>query len=207
MRRTMLGAVRTQGYPIDQRWQRPKRVARRLVFLIDVSGSMEPYARATLMFLHAAMRAGGKVEALTFGTRLTRVTRELTGRDPDAALERASRAVPDWAGGTRIGENLRAFNAQFGPRGLSRGAIVVIVSDGWERDDVSVLADEMKRLARASHSVLWVNPLAGDEDYQPLAQGMAAALPHVTQLVAGQNLGDLEALAEVLASASSHGRR
>ena len=213
-RRTLRGAMRTDGYPLERLWRRRRLVPRKLVFLVDVSGSMEPYARATLMFLQAAVRAGGKVDAFTFGTRLTHVTRELAGRDPDRALRGAARAVPDWAGGTRIGDNLAAFNDRCGPRGMTRGAVVVIVSDGWERGDVDRLAAEMARLHRAAHAVVWVNPLAGDEDYTPVALGMAAALPYVDHFLAGQNLRSLEGLAEVLerlplarAAARSHERR
>ena len=135
LRRTLHQAMRTGGHPIERAWRTPKTVPRRLIFLVDVSGSMEPYARAMTMFLQAAVRAGRHVEAFTFGTRLTRLTPYLTGRDPDRALERAAAAVPDWAGGTRIGENLKAFNDVWGRRALTRGAVVVIASDGWERGD------------------------------------------------------------------------
>ena len=159
---------------------------------------MEPYARATIMFLQAAVRAGTKVRAFTFGTRLTEITRELAGHDPDRSLRAAARAVPDWAGGTRIGDNLATFSDAYGPRGVTRGAAVVIVSDGWERGDAARLAAEMARLQRAAHAVVWVNPLAGDEDYEPLAQGMAAALPYVDHFMPGQSLSSFEALADVL---------
>ncbi len=197
-RRTLRGAMRTEGYPIRREWRRRTWVPRKLVFLVDVSGSMEPYARAMIMFLQAAVREGGKVEAFTFGTRLTRVTKELEGHDPDRAMRGTARVVPDWAGGTRIGDNLKVFNDVYGPRGLTRGAVVVIASDGWERGDATLLRDEMLRLNRAAHSVVWVNPLAGDPDYRPLAQGMAAALPYVSHFLPGQNLRALDGLAEVL---------
>lgn len=196
--RTLRGAMRTEGYPLERHWRRRRVVPRKLVFLVDVSGSMEPYARAMIMFLQAAVARGRSVKAFTFGTRLTNVTRELESHDPDRALRRAARAVPDWAGGTRIGDNLRVFNNRYGPRGLTRGAVVVIASDGWERGDASLLGAEMERLGRAAHAVVWVNPLAGDADYKPLAEGMAAALPHVTHFLPGQNLRSLEGLAEVL---------
>ena len=133
--------MRTGGVPIERAWREPKLVPRKLVYLVDVSGSMEPYARAMVMFLQAAVRAGRHVEAFTFGTRLTRLTPHLAGRDPDRALANAARAVPDWAGGTRIGENLKAFNDVWGRRGTTRGAIVVIASDGWERGDPTLLAE------------------------------------------------------------------
>jgi uncharacterized protein len=197
-RRTLRAAMRTEGYPLERHLRRNRLVPRKLVFLVDVSGSMEPYARAMIMFLQAAVRGGRNVKAFTFGTRLTDVTRELGGHDPDRALRGAARAVPDWAGGTRIGDNLKAFNRRYGPRGVTRGAVVVIVSDGWERGDARLLGEEMERLRRAAHSVVWVNPLAGDDDYEPLAEGMAAALPHVTHFLPGQNLRSLEGLAEVL---------
>jgi uncharacterized protein len=206
-RRTMRSAMRTEGYPLDRRWRRRRLVPRKLVFLIDVSGSMEPYARAMTMFLQAAVRDGGKVEAFTFGTRLTRVTRELRGHDPDRALRSAARVVPDWAGGTRIGDNLKALNDRWGPRGFTRGAVIVIVSDGWERGGADRLAAEMERLHRAAHAVVWVNPLAGDPDYKPLAQGMSAALPHVDHFLPGHNLRSLDGLAAVLEAVSGQGRR
>jgi hypothetical protein len=198
LRRTLHQAMRTGGHPIERAWRTPKTVPRRLIFLVDVSGSMEPYARAMTMFLQAAVRSGRHVEAFTFGTRLTRLTPYLTGRDPDRALERAARAVPDWAGGTRIGENLKAFNDVWGRRALSRGAVVVIASDGWERGDPSLLGSEMARLQRAAHTVVWVNPLAGGAGYRPLVAGMAAALPHVDRFLPGHNLKALEALADAL---------
>ncbi len=198
LRRTLHQAMRTGGHPIERAWRTPKTVPRRLVFLVDVSGSMEPYARAMTMFLQAAVRSGRHVEAFTFGTRLTRLTPYLAGRDPDRALERAARAVPDWAGGTRIGENLKAFNDVWGRRALSRGAVVVIASDGWERGDPALLGSEMARLQRAAHTVVWINPLAGGASYRPLVAGMAAALPHVDLFLPGHNLKALEALAEAL---------
>jgi uncharacterized protein len=198
LRRTLHQAMRTGGHPIERAWRTPKTVPRRLIFLVDVSGSMEPYARAMTMFLQAAVRSGRHVEAFTFGTRLTRLTPYLVGRDPDRALERAARAVPDWAGGTRIGENLKAFNDVWGRRALTRGAVVVIVSDGWERGDPELLGNEMARLQRAAHTVVWVNPLAGGEGYRPLVAGMAAALPYVDLFLPGHNLKALEALADAL---------
>ncbi|HEY3613104.1 MAG TPA: VWA domain-containing protein [Gaiellales bacterium] len=200
LRRTLRQSMRTGGQPIERAWRRPRSVPRRLVFLVDVSGSMEPYARAMTMFLQAAVRAGRHVEAFTFGTRLTRLTPYLVGRDPDRALERAARAVPDWAGGTRIGENLKAFNDVWGRRALSRGAVVVIVSDGWERGDPSLLGSEMARLHRAAHTVVWVNPLAGGPGYRPLVAGMAAALPFVDRFLPGHDLQALESLAAALES-------
>jgi uncharacterized protein with von Willebrand factor type A (vWA) domain len=190
--------MRTDGYPMVCLWREPRYVPRKLVFVVDVSGSMEPYARAMLMFLQAAVRAGRRVEAFTFGTRLTRVTKELEGRNPDEALKAAGRVVHDWAGGTRIGPNLRALNDGWGRLGMTRGAVVVIVSDGWERGDIPALEAEMARLRRIAHTVVWVNPLAGEPGYEPLAQGMAAALPYLDWFLPGHNLRSLETLAHVL---------
>jgi uncharacterized protein len=197
-RRTLQEAMRTGGVPIERAWREPKLVPRKLVYLVDVSGSMEPYARAMVMFLQAAVRAGRHVEAFTFGTRLTRLTPHLAGRDPDRALANAARAVPDWAGGTRIGENLKAFNDVWGRRGTTRGAIVVIASDGWERGDPTLLAEQMRRLHLAAYRIVWTNPLAGGEGYRPLVAGMQAALPYVDDFLPGHNLRALETLAEVL---------
>ncbi len=202
-RETLRLAMRREGEPIERAFRRKKRVERRVVFLCDVSGSMEPYSRALVLFLQAAVSAGRKVEAFTFGTRLTRLTPFLGGYDPEASLLRASQAVPDWAGGTRIGDALKAFNDLYGRRGLTRGSIVVIVSDGWERGDVSMLADEMGRLRRRCHSIIWVNPLKGTEGYEPLAAGMAAALPYVDVFLPGHNLIALESLADALRQARS----
>ncbi len=204
-RETLRRAMRREGEPVERAFRRKKRVERRVVFLCDVSGSMEPYSRALVLFLQAAVSAGRKVEAFTFGTRLTRLTPYLGGYDPEASLERASRAVPDWAGGTRIGDALKAFNDLYGRRGLTRGSIVVIVSDGWERGDVSQLTLEMARLRRRCHSIIWVNPLKGTEGYEPLAAGMAAALPYVDVFLPGHNLLALESLVEALRA--SGGRR
>jgi uncharacterized protein with von Willebrand factor type A (vWA) domain len=202
-RATLRRAMRTEGHPVQLAWRRASSRPRRLVFAIDVSGSMEPYTRPLLMFLQAARQASRNVEAFAFGTRLTRLTDGLAGRRPDAALERVARAVPDWAGGTRIGDNLRRLNDVWGRRGVTRGAIVVIVSDGWERGDPGMLRTQMERLKRTAHRTIWVNPLAGDPDYQPLAAGMATALPYVDVFLPGHNLRSLEALAAVLAESPS----
>lgn len=197
---TLRSAMRSDGHPIQLRWRDRDLASRRLLFLVDVSGSMEPYARPVLIFLQAACQASGRVEAFSFGTRLTRLTRELANRNPSRALERAAGKVPDWAGGTRIGDAMKEFNRRWGHRGLTRGSVVVVVSDGWERGDVSTLAEGMKQLQRAAHTVVWVNPLLADPDYEPLVAGMAAALPSVDIFLPGHNLGSLEDLAAVLAS-------
>jgi uncharacterized protein with von Willebrand factor type A (vWA) domain len=164
-----------------------------------VSGSMEAYSRALLLYLHAILRLGRGAEVFAFGTRLTRLTRELQTRDPDLALERAARRVVDWAAGTRIGASLKEYNDVWGRRALTRGAIVLIASDGWERDDHELVGREMERLHRAAYAVVWVNPVKGSPDYQPLAAGMRAALPSIDRFVAGHNLASLEALGELLA--------
>jgi uncharacterized protein with von Willebrand factor type A (vWA) domain len=197
-RATLRQAIRHGGHPIERRWRAPKQVPRRLVFLVDVSGSMEPYARAVVLLLQTVVATGSAVEAFAFGTRLTRLTPHLAGRDPQRALRRAAEAVPDWAGGTRIGENLRAFNEVWGRRAVTRGAIVTVVSDGWERGDVGELAAAMARLRMTSHTVVWVNPLTGDPRFEPLAAGMAAALPHVDLFLPGHDLRSLTGLLEVL---------
>jgi uncharacterized protein with von Willebrand factor type A (vWA) domain len=192
-------SLRTGGDPVDRPLRARKTVPRKLVVLCDVSGSMDSYARALLLFLHATVGGGSDVEAFAFGTRLSRLTPDLATRDPEAALARCTEAVVDWGSGTRIGASLREFNEVYGRRSLSRGAIVVIVSDGWEREDPALVGREMARLARAAYAVIWVNPLKGNPDYQPLAGGMRAALPFVDRFLAGHNLRSLEELAAVLA--------
>ena len=192
-------SLRTGGDPVDRPLRARKEVPRRLVLLCDVSGSMDSYARVLLLFLHAAVGAGRGVEAFAFGTRLSRLTPDLATRDPMAAIARCTEEVVDWGSGTRIGASLREFNEVYGRRGLSRGAIVVIASDGWEREDPTLVAREMARLARAAYAVIWVNPLKGNPDYQPLAGGMRAALPFVDRFLAGHNLRSLEELATVVA--------
>jgi uncharacterized protein with von Willebrand factor type A (vWA) domain len=192
-------SLRTGGDPIERPLRARKQVPRRLVLLCDVSGSMDAYARVLLLFLHAAVGTGRGVEAFAFGTRLSRLTPDLRTRDPLDALARCTQAVVDWGSGTRIGASLREFNAVYGRRAMSRGAIVVIVSDGWEREDPALVGREMARLARAAYAVIWVNPLKGNPDYQPLAGGMRAALPFVDRFLAGHNLRSLEELATVLA--------
>jgi uncharacterized protein with von Willebrand factor type A (vWA) domain len=205
-RQTLKAAMRTEGYPLACRWRRARVVPRKLVFLVDISGSMQPYARVMVMFMQAAVRAHARVEAFTFGTRLTRVTRELEHRDQEQALRAAAALVHDWAGGTRIGENLAALNERWGPLGITRGAVVIIVSDGWERGDPTLLGQEMERLHRMAHTVIWVNPLSAEPGYAPLAKGMAAAMPHLDHFLPGHNLRSLETLAQVLESLPSSRR-
>ena len=168
---------------------------RRVVLLIDISGSMSPYADALLRFAHAVVRAApASTEVFTVGTRLTRLSRQLRKRDPQEALVAASRAVPDFAGGTRLGETVRVFLDRWGQRGLARRATVVLFSDGWERGDASLLGEQLARLRRLAHRVLWVNPHAGRDGYEPVQSGIAAALPHVDRLLAGHSLATLEEL-------------
>jgi uncharacterized protein with von Willebrand factor type A (vWA) domain len=162
--------------------------------LCDISGSMEPYARAYLQFLASAAGSGPNAEAFVFATRLTRLTRALASRHPERAIERAAAAVPDWSSGTRIGDALKAFNDRHGRRGMARGAVVVILSDGWERGDPALVSREMERLARLAHRIVWVNPRVGASAFSVRAGGMVAALPHCDALVSGHNF---EALAEV----------
>jgi hypothetical protein len=198
LRRTVRAALRTGGEPIARPTRERGTRARRLVLLLDVSGSMEPYARAFVRFLHAAVAGRTRVEAFALGTRLTRVTRELAARDPDAAIAAAAVRVVDWSGGTRLGACLREFNDRWGVRGMARGATVVILSDGWDRGAPEALAEQMQRLRRVAHAIVWVNPLKASPGYAPLAQGMAAALPYVDEFVEGHSLAALEQLVAVV---------
>ncbi len=198
LRRLVRSSLGTGGDPIERAFRRRVDKPRKLVIICDVSGSMEAYARALLLYVHAAV-AGRGVEAFVFGTRLTRLTPELTGRDPERALAQATKRVVDWSGGTRIGASLKHFNDEWGRRSLTRGAVVVIVSDGWERQDAALVGREMARLARQAFAVIWVNPLKGNPEYQPLAGGMRAALPFIDRFLSGHNLESLEGLAEVVA--------
>ena len=195
LRRTVRRALRSGGEPISRAFRLPGEQPRRLVLLLDVSGSMESYARALLRFVHAAVVARRRVEAFALGTRLTRLTRELSTRDPDSAFDRAAGAVQDWSGGTRLGESIGEFCNEWGVRGMARGAVVVILSDGWDRGEPAAMAESMGRLSRVAHRVVWVNPLKATPGYAPLAQGMAAALPFVDEFVEGHSLASLEELA------------
>jgi uncharacterized protein with von Willebrand factor type A (vWA) domain len=198
LRRTVRRSLRSGGEPIRRAFSRPGERPRRIVLICDVSGSMEPYSRALVRFLHAAVVGRGRIEAFALGTRLTRITRELSSRDPDAALAKAARSVPDWSGGTRLGEGVREFNDQWGVRGMARGSVVVILSDGWDRGDPALLAEQMQRLQRVAYRTVWVNPLKASPGYAPLAAGMAAALPFVDEFVEGHSLDSLQTLAEVI---------
>jgi uncharacterized protein with von Willebrand factor type A (vWA) domain len=198
LRRTTRHAIRAGGEPVRPARRGPSTRRRRLVLLLDVSGSMSDYSRALLQFAHSARIARRRVEVFVLGTRLTRLTRELDSPDADAALDAAGAAVEDWSGGTRLGESLARFNDEWGVRGLARGATVIVVSDGWDRGDVDLLAEQMARLHRVAHRVVWVNPLKASPGYEPLAAGMAAALPHVDHFVEGHSLDALSALAAVV---------
>lgn len=200
LRRTVRAAMRAGGEPVRRHHREPSTRHRRLVLLLDVSGSMEPYARALIRFVHAAVAGRQKVEAFALGTRLTRITRELGSRDPDEALRRAAERVLDYGGGTRLGDGLRSFNDEWGQRGMARGAIVVVLSDGWDRGEPAELAEQMERLHRAAHKLIWVNPLKVTPGYAPLARGMAAALPHVDAFVEGHSVEALETLAGEIGS-------
>ncbi|WP_130348563.1 VWA domain-containing protein [Herbihabitans rhizosphaerae] len=193
--RTLRAMLERGGEPA--RLARRRRVPRprRTVLLVDVSGSMSPYADPLVRFAHALLRrTPGAVEVFTLGTRLTRITRQLRARDPEHALTAAARAVPDFAGGTRLGETMRAFLDRWGQRGVARQAVVVIFSDGWERGDPALLGESMARLRRLAHAVLWVNPHAGRGGYAPVQSGIAIALPHIDKLLAGHSLSTLESL-------------
>jgi uncharacterized protein with von Willebrand factor type A (vWA) domain len=197
LRRVLRASMRTAGEPVERYWRTPSVRPRPVVLVCDVSGSMQPYARMLLQYLHACVAARRRVEAFAFGTRLTRITYELSGRDHDRALERAGEAVNDFAGGTRIGASLAELNRVHGRR-LGRGAVVVILSDGWDRGDPEQLGTEIARLGRSAHRLLWLNPLAANPDYEPLTRGMRAAVPHTDELLAGNSLGSLEQLATIL---------
>jgi uncharacterized protein with von Willebrand factor type A (vWA) domain len=199
---TVRRMVRDGGEVARLERHRPRVKPRRLVLLLDVSGSMAPYADVLLRFGHAAVRvAPTTTEVFTVSTRLTRITRPLRLRDPELALAAAGTAVPDWSGGTRLGESLRAFLDLWGQRGTARGAVVVLASDGWERGEAALLGEQMARLARLAHRVIWVNPHRGKEGFAPVTSGMTAALPHCDDLLAGHTLDALHNLAEVIARA------
>ena len=205
-RRTVRALLRSGGEPVRPRWTRRSVRPRPVVLLVDVSGSMSGYADVLLRFAHAATRRRGvRTEVFTLGTRLTRVTREMAGPDPERAMGAVAAAVPDWSGGTRLGVLLREFLDRWGQRGVARGAVVVIMSDGWERDDPAVLGAQMRRLALLARRVVWCNPRAGRAGFAPLAGGLAAALPYVDDFVSGHSLAALEQLARIVAGVEVRG--
>jgi uncharacterized protein with von Willebrand factor type A (vWA) domain len=200
LRRTVRSSMRTGGEPLRRAMTAPSRRPRRVVLLADISGSMELYSRVLMQFAHAAVVSGAQVETFAIGTRLTRLTRELATHDPDQALARAAEAVPDWSGGTRLGTALQKFNDEWGVRGMARGAIIVILSDGWDRGEPGELATQMQRLSRVAHRIVWVNPLRASDGYEPTARGMAAALPFVDEFIDGHSLDSLEHLSRLVAT-------
>ena len=198
-RRTVRESMRMHGEPARLYWRRRKVRLRPLILILDISGSMADYSRSLLQFAHSAKRSAARVEVFCFGTRLTRVTGAMDCRRPDEALERAARAAFDWDGGTRIGDSLEAFVRDWARRGLCRGGIVVICSDGLDRGDPAVLASAMERLGRLSHRLIWLNPHKGDnESFRPSTLGMMVAAPHIDLLLSGHDLASLEKLAAVL---------
>jgi len=207
--RTLRQMLQRMGEPGEVAWRRPATRPRRLVLLVDVSGSMSPYADALLRLAHRfshprlppRTRGVARVEVFTIGTRLTRVTRAMRMRDPERAIVAAGETVPDWSGGTRLGETLRIFLDRWGQRGLARGSVVIVFSDGWERGDAELLGEQMRRLHALAHKVVWVNPHVGKDGYLPVQQGIVAALPYVDALVAGHSLATFADLVEVVADA------
>lgn len=200
--RMLRRSLRTYGEPVERVWRRRRTRPRRLVLLFDVSGSMETYTRPLVRFAHAAAHSGAAVEAFTFGTRLTRITRALRHRDPAPALDAVGPLVPDWHGGTRMGDSIWELLRDRDRRGLLRSAVVVICSDGLDRGDPETLRGAMRRLGLLSHRIVWVNPLKGSPDYEPLARGMAAALPYLDEFLPGHNLASLESLVGILEEAA-----
>ena len=196
-------ATQTAGEPIRQVYLKSSQASRRLILLLDISGSMQDYARALTRFAHTAKVSLGNVEIFALSTSLTRLTRELSVKDPDLALKNASLAASDWSSGTRLGEGIEAFNSQWGARGLARGAVVIILSDGWDKGDPQKLSEQMARLKRIAHKVIWVNPLKATKDYEPLAQGMAAALPWIDDFVEGHSLFSLKNLVQIISDSQT----
>jgi uncharacterized protein with von Willebrand factor type A (vWA) domain len=197
LRRIVRSSLSTGGEPVRRHWRSASLRPRPVVLVCDVSGSMTPYARMLLQYMHACVAARRRVEAFAFGTRLTRVTNELSGRDHDRALARATASVLDFSGGTRIGAALAELNRRHGRR-LGRGAVVVILSDGWDRGEPELLGTEMARLRRSAHKLVWLNPLAADPRFAPLTRGMQAAVPYTDRLLAGNSLESLRQLADTL---------
>jgi uncharacterized protein with von Willebrand factor type A (vWA) domain len=198
LRRTLRASLRTGGEPLRLARRHRRVERRRIVLLCDISGSMEPYARAYLQFLTCAAGSGPRAEAFAFATRLTRLTRALRSRRPERAIAQAAQTAPDWSSGTRIGEALKTFNDRHGRRGMARGAVIVILSDGWERGDPTLVGREMERLSRLAYRIVWVNPRAAAAGFVPRAGGMAAALPHCDALVSGHSLAALDEVAEAI---------
>jgi uncharacterized protein with von Willebrand factor type A (vWA) domain len=198
MRRTFRASLRSGGEPIRLARREVRRKPRPLVILCDISGSMSLYSRLLLHFVHTVSNGMSQVETFVFGTRLTRITRQLARRDVDEAIHQVSKSVQDWSGGTRIGDSLRTFNFRWARRVLGRGAVVLVISDGWDRGDTRLLSEEMARLQRSCHRLIWLNPLLGQADYRPVTAGMRAALPYVDDFLPANNLNSLLALGRLL---------
>jgi uncharacterized protein with von Willebrand factor type A (vWA) domain len=198
LRRSLRSNLRHGGEMFRLARRAPKLKRRKLVLLCDISGSMDRYTRLLLHFLHSMERSLDNVEVFVFGTRLTRITHALRTRDPDSAIALVTDEVQDWSGGTRIGESLRTFNRRWARRVLGHGAIVLIISDGWDRGAPALLAREMERLQRESYRLIWLNPLLGAPGYEPLTQGILAALPYIDDFLPVHSIASLEALAEIL---------
>ncbi len=206
VRATLRESHRTQGDPVNRIYRKSMERPRRVVLIADVSGSMEPYARVYLHLMRGAVRALHS-EAFVFATRLTRLTRQLSHTHPDVAYRKAAEAAPDWSGGTRIGTALKSFIDDYGRRGMARGAVVVIVSDGWEIDDPTLVGDMMQQLSRLAFHIVWVNPRKAARDYRPVVGGMAAAMPYVDTFVSGHSLRSLEEVMRAIHSVAEGGRR
>jgi uncharacterized protein len=207
-RRMLRRNLQSGGEIVEWLWRRPRLRPRAITVICDVSGSMERHSRLLIRFAMALRRVSGvRTEAFVFGTHLTRVTRELRGRDPDAALTRVSEAVSDWSGGTRIGASLREFNLRWARRVLRSSGVIIIVSDGWDRGDPTAVGTEMARLQRSCHRLIWLDPLAGSDHYQPLAGGMRAAYPFIDDLVPVEDLAGLARLGDLLAEMAEHRAR
>ncbi|MBF0276673.1 MAG: VWA domain-containing protein [SAR324 cluster bacterium] len=204
MRRTFRGNLHFGGEPLKLAWKSRKLKRRPLVVISDISGSMERYSRVLLKFIYAISNGLDHVESFVFSTRLTRVTRQLRGRDIDSALDEAIAAIHDWAGGTRIGEALKTFNYQWGRRVLGQGAIVIVISDGWDRGDPQLLSHELNRLQLSCQRLIWLNPLLGAENYEPLTRGIQAALPFIDDFLPIHNLSSLEQLGSLLERLGEH---
>ncbi|MEM8706827.1 MAG: VWA domain-containing protein [Actinomycetota bacterium] len=201
LRRTVRAAMRRSGEPIELHTTEAGERSRRLVLLLDISGSMETYAKVLIRFAHAAVVGRGNVEVFALGTRLTRITRQLATRDPETAVAAAAGQVEDWSGGTRLGDSIDAFVREWGIRGMARGAVVVVLSDGWDRGEPTTMRDAMERLHRLAHRLIWVNPLKAGPGYEPTAQGMAAALPFCDDFLEGHCLRSVSELAAVISAA------
>ncbi len=197
-RRTMRRSLQTAGVPLRLSRRKTKTKPRQLVVICDVSGSMDRYSRILLQFIYAIENNMARVEAFVFGTRLTRISRLLRRRSIDDAMQRVAREVQDWSGGTRIGQSLQTFNMTWARRVLRNGAVVIIISDGWDRGDPELLRAEMSRLQRGSYRLIWLNPLLGSPRYEPLTRGMQAAMPYIDDFMTVHNLASLEALAKHL---------